>query len=153
MRPLNIIFSGSIACLSLLSSCSSPLIELSPGKISDTGQFTFTCDASQGNKGLFDFTGPVFVHVGLITDSSLHPNEWRHVKFKWGSTEDSALATPAGKNKWSYSIPNIRKFFAVSEAEKIIKFAVLFREGNCVDTLCRVLRNEDKTDITIPVSD
>jgi len=153
MRRLYNFISLLISFLFLSSSCSSPLIKLSPDEISDTSQFTITCDAGRGNKGLLDFTGPVFVHVGLVTDSSIHPNEWRYVKFKWGSTEDSALATPAGRNKWSYNIPNIRKFFRVSEAEKIIKFAVLFREGNCIDTFCRVLRNEDKSDMNIPISD
>lgn len=153
MIRLCILMSFSVTCLYLLLSCSSPLVETSPAKISDTSQFTITCDATKGNKGLLDFNGPVFVHVGLITDSSIHANEWRYVKFKWGSAEDAALATKAGKNKWSYSIPNIRKFFGVSDAEKVLKFAVLFREGNCIDTFCKVLRNEDKSDITIPVSE
>ena len=153
MRRLCNIAGLLVSCLYLLSSCSSPLIKTSPGEISDSSPFTITCDASRGNKGLLDFTGPVFVHVGLITDSSIHANNWRYVKFKWGSMEHSALATMAGRNKWSYRIPNIRKFFEVSETEKIIKFVVLFREGNCLDTFCRVLRNEDGSDMMIPVSD
>jgi hypothetical protein len=142
-----------ITCSVLLSSCSSPLIKTTPELISDTSQFTITCDANKGNKGLLNFSGPVYIHLGLITDSSIHPNEWRYVKFKWGSTEDSALATPAGKNKWTYTIPNIRKFFGVSKAEKVMRLAVLFREGNCIDTNCRVLRNEDKSDLQIPLSE
>jgi len=141
-----------VAGLFLISSCSSPLIKTNPDLISDTSQFTITCDANSGNKGLLDFTGPVYIHLGLITDSSIHPNEWRYVKFKWGSTEDSALAIPAGKNKWSYTIPNIRKFFGVKENEKVSELAILFREGNCIDTNCRSLRNEDKSDMHIPVS-
>ena len=142
----------TVVSLFLLSSCSSPLIKTNPDLISDTSQFIITCDANRGNKGLLDFTGPVYIHLGLITDSSIHPNEWRYVKFKWGSTQDSALTTPSGKNKWSYTIPNIRKFFRVSESEKVMKLAVLFREGNCIDTNCRTLRNEDKSDMYIPVS-
>lgn len=142
-----------IICSFLFFSCSSPLINTTPASISDTSQFTITCDANNGNKGLLNFGGPVYVHIGLITDSSIYPNEWRYVKFKWGSTEGAALATPAGKNKWSYTIPNIRKFFGVKENEKVFELAILFREGNCIDTSCRVLRNEDKSDIHILVSD
>ncbi len=141
-----------IACTLLLPSCSTPLIETTPGTLTDTSSVTILCNASEGNQGLLDFTGPVYVHMGLITDSSLHSNEWRYVKFQWGSTEDSALATPAGKNKWSYTIPNIRKFFGVDKTEKIIKLGLLFREGNCIDTFCKVLRNADKTDMFIPIS-
>jgi hypothetical protein len=134
-----------------LNNCSSPLIKTNPETISETSEITITCNATKGNKGLLDYTGPVYVHVGLITDSSINPTFWRYVKFKWGSTEEAALAKPAGKNSWSYSIPNIRKFFEVNENEKIVKLAVLFRAGNCIDTFCRVLRNTDKSDFFIPV--
>ena len=138
--------------ISLFSSgCSTPLVEISPGSLTDTSNVTITCNANMGNKGLLNFTGPVYIHLGLITDSSNHPNEWRYVKFNWGSTDEAALAKPVGRNKWTYNIPNIRKFFAVAENEKIQKLALLFRQGNCIDTLCRTLRNEDKSDILIPV--
>jgi hypothetical protein len=132
--------------------CSSPLIRTSPEQFSDTSTITITCNAEKGNKGLLGFTDPVYVHVGLITDSSLHPTDWRYVKFKWGSTEKAALTRKGGKNTWSYTIPNIRKFFAVTETENILQVAILFRQGNCIDTACKVLRNEDRSDILIPVS-
>ncbi len=146
---LNIFFVGASL---LLLGCSSPLIETRPATVTDTSAFTITCNASKGNKGLLNYDGPVFVHLGLITDSSNHSNEWRYVKFKWGSTEEAALATPESKNSWSYKIPNIRKFFQVSDNEKIMELVVLFREGNCIDTACKTLRNSDKSDIRIPVS-
>ena len=136
----------------LFPGCSSPLIEYKPKLVTDTSAVTITCNASQGNRGLLNYDGPVFVHLGLITDSSNHSNEWRYVKFKWGSTEDAARATPEGKNSWSYNIPNIRKFFQVDENEKILELVVLFRQGNCIDTACKTLRNADKTDMRIPVS-
>jgi hypothetical protein len=137
-------------CL-LFAGCSSPLIETNPAEITDTSTVTITCNAEIGNKALMDFKEPVYVHVGLITDSSIGPTYWRYVKFKWGSTDEAAIAKPAGKNKWSYEIPNIRKFFAVAENEKIQKLAILFRQGNCIDTLCKTLRNKDKSDIFIPI--
>lgn len=133
-------------------SCSSPLVETNPKIITDTSDVTITCNADKGNKGLLNYDGPVYVHLGLITDSSTHPNEWRYVKFKWGSTEDAALATPVNKNSWSYKIPNVRKFFQVNDNEKILELVVLFRQGNCIDTACKTLRNADKTDMHIPVS-
>ena len=132
--------------------CSTPLVKTTPDDFSDTSDVTITCDANKGNKGLLNFQGPVYIHLGLITDSSIHPNEWRYVKFSWGSTEEAALTKPAGKNKWTYEIPNIRKFFAVPHNEKILKIAVLFRQGNCIDTLCSTLRNEDKSDILLTVN-
>jgi len=135
----------------LFAACSTPLVKTEPEVITDTSTVIITCNAETGNKGLLNFKEPVYVHVGLITDSSISPTHWRYVKFKWGSTDETALAKPAGKNEWTYEIPNIRKFFAVAENEKIQKLAILFRQGNCIDTLCKTLRNEDKSDILIPV--
>ena len=133
-------------------SCSSRLVETVPEIITDTSAVVITANASQGNKGLLGYKGPVYVHIGLITDSSIGPTYWRYVKFKWGSTEEAALASPAGNNKWIYKIPNIRNFFAVPENERIRKLCILFREGNCIDTFCKVLRNADKSDILIPIA-
>jgi hypothetical protein len=136
----------------LFARCSSEIIETSPASLSDTSEVEITCNANQGNKGLLDFPGDVFVHVGLITDSSEHPRDWRYVKFKWGSTEPLAKAALAGKNRWSYKIPNIREYFGVNKNEKVFKLAILFREGNCIDTFCKVLRNADKSDIMIDLA-
>ena len=136
----------------LLTNCSSPLIRTDPATVFDTSTVKITCNTEKGNKGLLGFKGPVYVHVGVVTDSSISPTEWRYVKFKWGSTEEAALATAEDDNSWSYTIPNIRKFLAVSENEKILKLAILFRAGNCIDTFCKVQRNADRSDIFIPVS-
>lgn len=137
--------------LLLLSSCHSPLIKTNPAHFSDTSSITIICDATQGNKGLLGFRDPVYIHLGLITDSSVNANQWRYVKFNWGSTQKEALATFEGNNRWSYQVPSIRKFFQVKEGEKILQVAVLFRSGNCLDTFCKVQRNEDKSDMFIPV--
>lgn len=142
---------GILFIFLVLCGCSTPLIEVNPREITDTSTVIITCNAEKGNKGLMNFEGPVYVHVGLITDSSIGPAYWRYVKFKWGSTDEAALAKPAGKNKWTYEIPNIRKFFAVAENEGIEKIAILLRQGNCIDTLCKTLRNEDKSDMFISV--
>ena len=136
----------------LLTNCSSPLIRTDPATVSDTSTVKITCNTRKGNKGLLGFKGPVYVHIGVVTDSSISTTFWRYVKFKWGSTEEAALATPEDDNRWSYTIPNVRNFFAVPENERIQKLCILFREGNCIDTFCKVLRNSDKSDIFIPIA-
>ena len=149
-------FSNSIFLVTiisvLLTNCSAPLIQTTPESFADTSKVTITCNGASGNKGLLDVKEPVYVHLGLITDSSVNPNHWRYVKFTWGLTQDSALAKPVGTNSWSYTIPNIRKFFGVPGNEKIESLAVLFRTGNCIDTNCHVLRNLDGSNIYIPLN-
>jgi hypothetical protein len=128
-------------------------VQWRPAKVLATGDVELTGNSNAGNKGLAEFSGDVYIHLGLITSKSISPDDWRYVLFTWGSREEKARATPVGKNKWKYSIPHIREFFRVPADEKIINIALLFRSGTCVDTDCRVLRNEDGSNMIIPVED
>jgi hypothetical protein len=139
--------------LMMIASCSKNLFETNPEIVTDTSDVKITCDASQGNKGLLDYSGTVYVHLGLITNKSLFEDDWRYVKFNWGSRQPEALAIQVGENQWTYQVKNIRQFFQVPKDEQIIKIAVLFRSGGCLDAYCKVLRNTDGGNIYIPVHD
>lgn len=141
------------ACLLLMAACRSELIETDPGVVADTGDVTITCDADEGNQGLHDYSGEVYVHIGLITSKSGFSDDWRYVKFKWGSRQPEAQATPAGKNKWTYSVKNVRRFFRVPKDEKIYRIALLFRSGVCTDAYCKVLRSPAGGNLYIPIHD
>lgn len=142
----------SLFVLIFFTGCSSPVVKTAPEQFFETDTVTITANAKGGNKGLAGFSGPVYVHLGVITDSSVSPTDWRYVKFRWGSADELAKATVVGQDKWTYTIPGVRKFFGVDHNEKILKLAVLFRSGNCIDTFCRVLREKDRSDILIPIS-
>jgi len=132
--------------------CRSQLLTWTPDFAKDNDNITITVDATKGNQGLMGFSGNVYVHVGVITNLSTGPTNWRYSKFTWGSTEAAALATPAGTNKWSYTINNIRTFFGVPAGETIQKIAILFRSGNCSSD-CSAQRNADGSDMYVPVYD
>jgi len=149
LRPYHWIF-ATLVCI--VTGCAK-FIEHSPAEVTDTGNLTVICDATLGNRGLLDFEGDVFVHVGLITNRSRHRNEWRYVKFNWGSREPTAKAEKVAANRWSYTITNLRNFFGVPDDEQIQEFVILFRSGACIDIYCKSLRNEDNSDIHIPVVD
>jgi hypothetical protein len=136
----------------LTASCTK-LLKWTPEPLSDSSDVKITCDAREGNKGLINYNGDVYVHIGLITSESKNKDDWRFVKFKWGSRDIGAQATPAGNNKWSYTIKNIRKFFGVGKDEQIINLAILFRSGGCIDIYCKVLRNSDGSNMYIPIDD
>ncbi|HEX6171428.1 MAG TPA: alpha-amylase family glycosyl hydrolase, partial [Chitinophagaceae bacterium] len=131
--------------------CHSQLLSWTPEFPKDNDNVTITVDATKGNQGLLGFAGNVYVHIGLITNLSTDPGNWRYSKFAWGSTDAAAQATPAGTNKWSYTINNIRTFFGVPAGETILKIAILFREGNC--TNCQAQRNAEGSDMYVPVYD
>ena len=133
-------------------SCSREVLTWVPGTVTDTGDITITCDASQGNRGLYGYKGKVYAYIGVVTDLSGNLTNWQHAPFEWGTKDPLALASPVGENKWVYSIHNIRKFFDVPGSEKILRIAILFKAGETKDTK-QVLRNKDGTDMFIPVVD
>lgn len=117
---------------------------------------TITVDATKGNKGLQGFSGNVFVHIGVITSTSPGPSPWSNVQTTWGSTSAAAQCNPAGTNKWSFTINNIRTFFGLdaNPTVRILKIAILFRSGGCGSTGlpdCLAQRNADGSDMYIPV--
>src|SRR6476659_8725402 len=93
------------------------LLTWTPAFAKDNDNITITVDATKGNQGLLNFSGNVYVHVGLITSASTSSSNWQHVLFTWGSTTPAAQASSVGPNKWSYTINNIRSFFSAGAGE------------------------------------
>lgn len=110
-----------------------------------------TMDASKGNRGLFNYNpqNDVYVHIGVITNKSTSPTDWKYVKFSWGTTNSAAATTYAGNQQWRYTINgSLRSFFGITDpTESIMRISILFRNG--AGTL--VQRNSDNSDMYIPV--
>jgi 1,4-alpha-glucan branching enzyme len=124
------------------------LLVWTPDFAKDNDNIAITVDATKGNLGLQGFTGNVYVHIGVITSASTSPADWKYTKFTWGTTNAAALATPAGTNKWTYTITGgIRAFFGVPPGETILRIAILYRDG--AGSL--VQRNADGSDMYVPV--
>lgn len=116
-----------------------------------TTAIEITADANLGNSGLKDYTptSDVYVHIGCITTASTSATDWKYSKFSWGTTNTAAACTFLGNNKWKFIINGgLRNFFGITNAnERILKIAILFRNGNG----SRVLRNADGSDMYVPV--
>lgn len=135
----------------VLSTFSQRLLSWSPEFPIDNSNLTFTVDCSKGNQGLLNFesgnSANVYVHVGVITNLSTSPTDWKYVKFTWGTADPLAHATPLGSNKYQYTITNVRSFFGVPAGETIQKVTAIFR--NASGSLKQV--NSDVSDMYIPV--
>lgn len=125
------------------------LLSWSPAFPKATDAIKITVDASKGNKGLLDFTGNVYVHIGVITNASKNGSDWRYTPFTWGGTAVASQALSKGQNKWEYTITNLRNFLNVPANETIHNLAILFRAGGC--TSCAAQRNNDGTDMYVPI--
>jgi glycosidase len=127
------------------------LLTWTPDFAQDNDNIVITMDASKGNQALYNYSNPndVYVHVGVITNLSTSPADWRYVPFTWGTTPAAAKATSLGNNKYSYTINNIRTFFGVPAGEVIKYITILFRNG----AGSVVQRNSDASDMYVPVYD
>ncbi len=88
---------------------------------------TITFNANEGNKGLLGFTGDVYAHTGLTTDKSTPTAIWQHLKFEWTVNDPSCKMTAQGNGIFTLTINNIRAFYGVPAAEKILKMNFVFR--------------------------
>ena len=117
----------------------------------DNSTLISTVDCNKGNQGLLNYesgnSNNIYVHVGVITNLSTGPTDWRYTKFTWGTADPSAHATPLGSNKYQYTITNLRTFFAVPAGETIRKVCIIFR--NATGSSKQV--NSDGSDMYIPV--
>ena len=110
-----------------------------------------TADATKGSQGLLNYSPvtDVYVHIGVITNLSTSSSDWKYVNFTWGSTNAQAQCTSLGNNKWQYTITgSLRSFFGITNgAERILKIAILFRNGSGSTKLA----NADGSDMYIPI--
>jgi hypothetical protein len=148
MKKLFTLFTFALCALA----AQAQLLTWTPLFSKDNDNMVITVDATKGNQGLLGHTGDVYIHCGVITNLSTGADDWKYSKFTWGSTEVAAKATPAGTNKWTYTITNIRSFFGVPAGETIKKIALLFRSGGC-NADCKVQRNANASDMYITVYD
>ena len=110
----------------------SQIVTTIPTIITDdyTGTIEVVFDATKGTAGLKDFTGNVYAHTGVFTETS--PSTWAHAPV-WGDNAAKYKLTSLGANKWKLLItPNMAGYYGLNAGEKVTK-------------LCFVFRSEDKT--------
>ncbi|MEI8073672.1 MAG: alpha-amylase family glycosyl hydrolase [Bacteroidota bacterium] len=130
------------------------LLKSTPEFVQDNStNIDIVCDASFGNKAILNYTptSDMYVHIGLITSQSTSGSDWKYVKYPWATPGTDRLCTYLGGNKWKFTITGgLRTFFGVTApAEKILKIAVLFRNG----TGATKQANTDGSDMYISVYD
>lgn len=140
-----------LSSILLSTGLSAQLLNVTPSFPKDTSAVSIIMDATKGNQGLLNYANPndVYVHVGVITNLSTGPSDWKYVKFTWGSTDAAAKATSLGNNKYQYIINNARTFLGVPASETILRISILFRNGNGTT----VQRNTDGGDMYVRIYD
>jgi len=147
-------FSYLLIFLLFAINAKSQLLSWAPSFITDTStNVTITCDASQGNQGLLNYTpvSDVYVHIGLITSKSTSSKNWLYVPTfsAWGVANPQIQCVSLGNNKWKYTFSgSLRAFFGVTDpTEQILKIAIIFRNGAGT----KQMGNIDGSDMFVPV--
>lgn len=116
--------------LLMIAFCVRAQITVEPFFPKENDQIRILYDATLGNRGLVDYNGDVYIHIGLITDKSSNSTDWKYVTTNWNTNEASARMTRLAANSYAFDISNIRTWFSVPGDEKILKIAMVFRSYN-----------------------
>jgi alpha-glucosidase (family GH31 glycosyl hydrolase) len=136
-RPLRIsynpnnIYKYSIAVLLMISGIfrSSAQVTISPATATSEDSVTILFNAAEGNAALAGYTGPVFMHTGLITPASTGPGDWYDVVDSWGTVDSNTLMTPLGGNLYSKKI-FIPAFYGIDCSVIADSLAFVFRNAD-----------------------
>jgi oligosaccharide 4-alpha-D-glucosyltransferase len=121
MKKLSFILSF-LLCITFLSA----QITLTPEKPGLDDLVTLTYDATQGDQGLIDIKGPIYVHTGLITIASTSPGDWKHVVADWGENKDVVRLERIDKNTYQLKF-KIGELYGIGQDEPISALAFVFR--------------------------
>lgn len=134
-----------ILILSINKIAEAQILQWTPYFATRNDVITIDYDVTKGNGALIGVF-PIYVHTGVITNLSRHPNDWRYVKTTWGSPANQPSNQYIGNNIWRITI-NIPQYYGVPDSEDILKLAFVFRNADG----SKVGRDVDGSDIFLPI--
>jgi len=106
-------------------------VSTNPQLATHNSSLTINFDASKGNKGLENFSGPIYAHTGVITNKSKNDGDWKYVVTNWAENTEKIKLKSLGNNIWQLKVdPNIRSYYDVPASEDILKIALVFRSAD-----------------------
>jgi glycosidase len=107
-------------------------VTVDPVFFTDTTPITLTFDATQGNGGLANYTGDVYIYTGVITNLSTSPSNWRHVVNQNANAFSNPIAaekmTPLGNHKYSISFTPRTYYPGLATSTEVVqKLVMVFR--------------------------
>ena len=117
----------------------------------ENSTINLTFFASEGNKGLENYTGDVYAHTGVITNKSTSDSDWKNVKTNWGENTPETKLTRIGSNSYIMTIANPRQYYNVAATDTIKKLAFVFRSSVAVGGSYREGKDVGDTDIFITI--
>lgn len=110
------------------SSLPAQIVSIDPPFPKRDEMITVTYDATKGNGGLVG-VDQVYMHTGLITNTSTSGSDWKFVVGNWGTDDPRVKMTNIGNDKHQISYI-IDEYYGVPENVEIEKLAFVFRNVN-----------------------
>ncbi|MGI4833559.1 MAG: alpha-amylase family glycosyl hydrolase [Janthinobacterium lividum] len=101
-----------------------------PVFFTDTTPVTLTFDATQGNAGLANYAGDVYIYTGVITNLSTSSGDWKHVANTTGYNSPTAVEkmTALGNHKYSITFTPRTYYPGLAASTEVVqKLAMVFR--------------------------
>ncbi len=94
---------------------------------------TYHADDANSNKGLVGLpdSEEVYAHIGLITDKSSGPSDWKYGPSKWGDNSAKYKLTKVAANTYTLTISSFKEYFGLPDGEIVEKIALVFRTADC----------------------
>lgn len=124
-----------------------------PNMVVEGEAVTLIFNAAEGTKGLQNYSGDVYAHIGVITDKSTGDSDWKYVASDWGQNLAKTKLEKIEANIYHLQIDNIREYFNVPEGEKVQKIAMVFRSDKEVGGAYLEGKEEGGKDIFVTVFD
>ncbi|MDE6486749.1 MAG: hypothetical protein K2L76_04490 [Muribaculaceae bacterium] len=105
------------------------LVTTSPDVLRDDSQdvvLYFHADSPEGNAALRNYTGDVYAHIGVTTGNGT----WQYVVAEWNENVDKCKLTRIDANNYSLAIGDIRTFFGIDPADKVMQLCMVFRSAD-----------------------
>ena len=110
------------------TSVNAQIVSIDPPFPKRDEMITITYDATQGNGGLVG-ENQVYMHTGLITNTSNSGSDWKFVVGNWGTDDSKVKMTNIGNDMHQLSYV-IDDFYNVPQNIEIEKLAFVFRNVN-----------------------
>jgi glycosidase len=115
----------ALAVLLLTTVLHAQVVTTSPAfPVDGNGSVTITFHADQGNMGLNNYSGDVYIHTGILIQGF---SGWQNVVTTWGVANPTWKMTSIGNNTYTYTIADIRAFYGVTTGQVIDSLAMVFR--------------------------
>jgi len=117
----------SLTLASLALACAHAQVTCGPVFPTVEDSVTIFYNATQGNGALAGIS-PVFAHMGVITDKSTSPTDWKYVATTWGVSNAASAMQNVSPNIWRKKI-DVKTFFNVPANETVLKLSFVFRNA------------------------